>query len=253
MLPNSKIVEVNLKNINQYPPTCFLKEDNVGYLKKRAWLEERFKEGLKIKLLYLEGEKKPTGYVEYIPGEFAWRAVDAQGYLFIHCLWTYKKKYQGQGLGTLLIKEVEKEAEKQDLVGVATVSSEGSFMASKALFVKNGYQSVDRASPSFKLMVKNRRKGPTPHFKDCQKVLEKVKGWQIIYSDQCPWVARFIEEEKSLLAKKRIKVTRLKTAQEVQNGPSIYGVFNLINDGKLLADHYISKRRFLKILAREKA
>jgi hypothetical protein len=29
---------------------------------------------------------RPVGFIEYIPGEFTWRAVNAAGYLVIHWL-----------------------------------------------------------------------------------------------------------------------------------------------------------------------
>ena len=45
-----------------------------------------------------------------------------------------------------------------------------------------------------------------------------------------------------------LKVTKLETAQEAKNAPSGFGVFNLLHDGKLLEDHYLSATRFKNIL-----
>ena len=83
--------------------------------------------------------------------------------------------------------------------------------------------------------------------------LEKYQGMNIVYSKQCPWVARSIAEIESILKKEKfdVKTTELKTAKETQNGPSVYGVFNLIYNGKLLADRYISTTRFKNILNKE--
>lgn len=36
-------------------------------------------------------ELPERGFIEYLPGEHAWRAVHADGYLFIHCLWVVGK------------------------------------------------------------------------------------------------------------------------------------------------------------------
>jgi hypothetical protein len=47
------------------------------------------------------------------------------------------------------------------------------------------------------------------------------------------------------------KVTVLNSAREAQDAPSYYGVFNLIWNGRLLADHYVSKGRFKNILRKE--
>ena len=78
-----KIINIDETNMIQYPPTCFLNPKNEGYQIKSKWLKDRFSEGMKIKLLYVENEKKCNGFIEYVPGEFAWRAVDAKGYMFI--------------------------------------------------------------------------------------------------------------------------------------------------------------------------
>ncbi len=85
-MPDIIIINIDKNNISQYEPTCFLNPKNEGYQKKLEWLKKRFSEGLKIKLLYLEKERKCIGFIEYIPGEYAWRAVDAKGYMFIHCM-----------------------------------------------------------------------------------------------------------------------------------------------------------------------
>jgi len=48
-----------------------------------------------------------------------------------------------------------------------------------------------------------------------------------------------------------LHVTELKTAEEAQNAPSLYATFNLVYNGTLLADHYISNTRFKNILKKE--
>jgi hypothetical protein len=44
------------------------------------------------------------------------------------------------------------------------------------------------------------------------------------------------------------QVIELKSAKEAQNAPSIYATFNVIYNGTLLVDHYISDRRFQNII-----
>ena len=131
------IIDVDEKNISQYPPVCFLNPKNKGYLIKRDWLLKRFSEGLTIKLLYFANDKKCFGFIEYIPGEYAWRAVDAKGYLFIHCIWITPNAMKQKGYGSLLVKECIEDAWKQGKLGAAVVTSTGTFMADKDLFIKN--------------------------------------------------------------------------------------------------------------------
>jgi len=248
-----KIVSLNSENIAEYRPACFLNPKNEGYQKKLEWSKKRFAEGLKIKLLYLEKEGNCIGFIEYLPGEYAWRAVDATGYMFIHCIWIYPNKYKRKEYGSLLIEECVKDATEEEKYGVAVVTSEGTFMAGKALFLKNGLESVAKVKPSFELMIKTLREGPLPKFRDWEKQLTRYKGLNIIYADQCPWVARSIKDLEEIAKKKglEVKIIELKSAAEIQNAPSVYGTFNLVYNGKLLADHYISNRRFMNIIERE--
>lgn len=248
-----KIVSINSENVSEYQPVCFLNPKNEGYLKKLEWLKENFSKGLIIKLLYLENEKKCNGFIEYIPGEYTYRAVDAKGYMFIHCIWISPNKYKEKGYGSLLVEECLRDARKEDRNGVAVVTSEGTFMAGRDLFLRNNFKSVAKAKPSYELMIKTIKNGPLPKFRDWEKQLSGYKGLNIVFSNQCPWVARSIKELSKIARKKglELQVNELKNARQAQDAPSIYAVFNLIYNGKLLADHYISSRRFLNIIEKE--
>jgi hypothetical protein len=247
------IINLDETNIDQYPPTCFLNPKNEGYLIKCDWMKKRFSEGLIIKQLYLEKGRKCNGFIEYIPGENAWRAIDAPGYMFIHCIWITPNNVKHKGYGSKLIEECIKDAEKQGKNGVAVITSEGSFMAGKDIFLKNGFKSIQTAKPSFELMIKPFNDSPVPKFKNWEGQLKKYQGLNIIYSNQCPWVARSIKELKEVAKKNKLemKVTEIKTAEQAQNAPSIYAIFNIVNNGKILADHYISSRRFENIIKKE--
>ncbi|WP_282134916.1 hypothetical protein [Seonamhaeicola maritimus] len=48
-----------------------------------------------------------------------------------------------------------------------------------------------------------------------------------------------------------LKVSKINTVEEAKNAPSGFGVFNLLRDGRLLEDHYISGTRFRNILEKE--
>jgi hypothetical protein len=251
MIINTKIVEVTAENIADHPGViCFINPKNEFYQIKIKWLLEQFKNGLKIKLMYVEGEKSPKGFVEYVPGEYCWRPVDAKGYMFIHCIWTNGKKYQRQGLGRLLISEAENDASGMN--GVAVLTSDGSFMANSAVFLKNGYR-LASASGKDQLLVKQFRDAPLPAFKNPEHNLKKYNGLTIIYSNQCPWVSRFIQEVKPILKKENLspEIIEIKTPEEAQKTPSFYGIFDLIYNGRILADRYISMTRFVNIINKE--
>lgn len=118
---------------------------------------------MKIKLLYLKNEKRPVGFIEYVPSEQCWRAVSAKGYMFIHCLWTTGKQHQHKGVGALLIREVE--AAAKDKLGVCALTSDKSFLARKGIFIKQGYR-VAAESGKDQLLVKQFRAGPLPALRE---------------------------------------------------------------------------------------
>ena len=45
-----------------------------------------------------------------------------------------------------------------------------------------------------------------------------------------------------------LTISEMKKPTDAQNAPSGYGVMNIMRDGKVIADHYISSRRFENIL-----
>jgi hypothetical protein len=247
------IVDVNLNNISAYPARCFLNPKNEGYTIKKEWLTKRFSEGFKIKQLYMEGSDTCLGFIEYVPGEYAWRAVDAKKFIFIHCLWIYSNNIKSNGYGSMLIKESINEARKLGYVGVAAVASKGPFMSGNNIYLKNGFRSVE-TSDKFELLVLHLKKGSMPKFKKWENSLKKYKGLNIVYSNQCPWVNKSIGILSSVAEKNglKLKVTELKTPKQAQNAPSVYSVFTLIYDGKIIEDHYISETRFKNIIKKEK-
>jgi L-amino acid N-acyltransferase YncA len=247
-----KIVTLNPDNYTELGCPCFLNPKQEGHQIKLEWLKNRFAEGFTVKHLLLENEKKPNGFIEYTPGEYAWRAVDAADYLFIHCIWMNPNKYKQKGYGSLLLQEAIEDAQKQNKAGVAVVTSDGPHMAAKNLFLKNSFELVAQ-DDRFELLVKRLREAALPKFKDWRKQLSRYMGLNLVYSNQCPWVARSIGDLIGIAKEKGLdlKVTELKTAKEAQNAPSIYGTFTLINDGKIFADHYLSTTRFVNILKKE--
>jgi ribosomal protein S18 acetylase RimI-like enzyme len=246
-----KLITVDQKNLDKYPQCiCFINPKHKYYNLKIEWLKKRFNEGLKIKVLSLENENKIIGFIEYIDGKNCWRAVEAKGYMFIHCLWINGKKYRNKGLAKKLIDEVEKDAHKMN--GVAIITSDNAFMVKKNLFLKYGYSILEENGKDQLLVKQFKKNALLPKIKNNSK-LENNAGLKIIYSKQCPWVARFIEEIKNFLEKEKIKIEikELKTAKDAQNSVSIYSVFNLLYNNKLLADRYISLTRFKNILFKE--
>ena len=104
---NVEIITVAATNVAQYGFFCRKsKPKSEGYRRKLDWLEQRFSEGMRIKIVHEDG--RSVGFIEYIPGEFTWRAVRAKGYMVIHCLWVVGRA-KGKGYGSRLLNDCEEE------------------------------------------------------------------------------------------------------------------------------------------------
>lgn len=248
-----KIIDLNEDNFSEIGLACYTRrKDREGYQRSVRWLKERFAEGMKIKIIRDEGR----GLIEYIPGEYAWRAAHAEGYMFIHCLWVVGKS-KGKGYATALLNECIKDAKKSGMLGVAVVTSERPWLVGESIFLKNGFDTVDEAPPSFKLLVKKFDDAHSPSFvHDWERKMKRCgRGLTIFTSDQCPHfdfsVKWLIEAGEDLGIK--TQVVKLKSPEDVRKlSPTAYGVFGVIFDGKLVSYHYIFKVELLKYLKKLK-
>jgi GNAT superfamily N-acetyltransferase len=106
---SAEIITVDGTNFEEHGFFCYKsKPKSEGYQNKLDWLQQRFEEGLRIKILY--EDKRSVGFIEYIPGEHTWRVVEAPDYLVVHCLWVVgrgKKK----GYGSRLLNECVEDAQ----------------------------------------------------------------------------------------------------------------------------------------------
>jgi GNAT superfamily N-acetyltransferase len=246
------LVKVGPENLPECGIGCIRSRDNPGYQRKVEWLRKRFDEGLRF-LLLRDQKEKPLGFLEYVPGEFAWRPVDAQGWLFVHCLWVFPAGQKIRGLGSRLIRACVEEAGRAGSTGVAAMVSSGTWMAGREVFLKNGFTKIAERG-RFELVVHRLREGAEPRFRDIVQDNWKCRGLHIVYSDQCPMLSKSVNDLCEMAAEyslKKPRVTVLKSAYEAQHAPSYYGAFSLLWNGRLLSDHYVSKGRFRNILQKE--
>lgn len=145
---------------------------HVELRRKIEWFAKYYEKGLRIKVI-MSKKGGYQGMLEYIPGKYAHRPVDAEGYMFVHCVFVgFKKEYKQKGYASLLIDECIQEARKESMLGVAVVTRKGSFMAKKDIFVKKGFVLVDEADPDFELLAfKLSEVSASPQFRDMKKHL----------------------------------------------------------------------------------
>jgi len=252
-----QILDLTPENIADYG-VCGYKDvkKHLELRRKIDWFKKYYSKGLRIKAL-ISKKGGYQGMLEYLPGKYAHRPVDAEGYMFIHCIFIgFKKEYKGKGYASSLIDECISEARKTNMYGVAVVTRKGPFMAKKDIFVKNGFELVDTAEPDFELLVlKFDHEAPNPKFKNVKKHLKKYeKGLFIIRSVQCPYTEKNVNAILASTTDKynlKANLIDLKNASDVQNSPCAFGAFCIIYDGEILSYHPISNTRFENIMKKK--
>ena len=87
-------------------------------LSKKAWLKERLDEGL----VFLKCNVRGKCFIEYIPAEYGWAPIEAEGYMYIDCLWV-SGQFKGHGYSNLLLEECIRDSKAKGKKGLVILSS----------------------------------------------------------------------------------------------------------------------------------
>lgn len=255
MANDIEIIDLTPENIAEYG-VCGYKDagKHKELRNKIEWFKTYYPLGLRIKALIL-ATGSYQGMIEYIPGKYAHRPVNAEGYMFIHCLFVgFKNEFKGKGYASALIDACIQDAKNQQMSGVAVVTRKGSFMADNAIFMKKGFEMVDKAKPDFELLVhKFDSQAESPCFKpEMNGNLRFYQdGLTIIRSPQCPYTEKNVQAIIETATRKfNLKTTLidLNDAESAQNNPCAFGTFAIIFNGEIISHHPISNTRFENIM-----
>ena len=87
---------------------------------KKEWLRQRFDDGL----VFYRSEERGKCFIEYIPAENAWVPIEADGYLYIDCLWV-SGSMKGHGYSNDLLEACIRDAKAQGKKGICILCAEG--------------------------------------------------------------------------------------------------------------------------------
>jgi len=254
-----EIIDITPENVLDYGLCGYKSLKKPGYPEKVEWLKQNAPLGLRIQAILSE-QYGVQGMIEYIPGEYCWRPVEASGYLFIHCLFVgFKKAYKGHGYAGVLIERCLTEAKDLNKYGVAVVTRKGSFMVGHEIFRKMGFEKVDAAPPDFELLCKSFKASvPIPTFKASLKENQHPykKGLVLIRADQCPYTVKNVSEIMASAEQElgiQLHLVDVKDYHQAQQSPCAFGTFCIVYEGEVIAHHPISKRRFLNLMKNQAA
>lgn len=250
-LVDAEIIDLTPDNIADYG-VCGYKDvkKQLELRRKIDWFKAYYPLGLRIKAV-LADKGGYQGMLEYIPGKYAHRPVEADGYMFIHCVFVgFKNEFKRKGYASALIDACIGEAKAAGMKGVAVVTRKGPFMAKKDIFLKKGFLPVDAAEPDFELLaLKFDAKAADPKFKKLNPEAYP-EGLTIIRSPQCPYSVKNVEAIMKTAEKLNLKprLIDLNDAESAQQSPCAFGTFCIIYKGKILSYHPISNTRFENIM-----
>lgn len=220
---------------------------------KKKWMKRGFDEGL----VFYRSEERGKCFIEYIPAENAWIPIDADGYLYINCLWI-AGSMKGNGYSNDLLAECIRDAETQNKKGVCILCAEGrkrEFLADPKFLAYKGFKTADVSDCGITLMyLPLSENTEPPKFKPCAKHPKiDESGFVLYYTDQCPftcyWVPRVSEVAKENgIPFKTIHITDKEAARNVPAPVTTYALFR---DGKFVTHAIQSDKKFLELAKKQ--
>ena len=141
-------IRITKENIDKEHICCAMSGQQS--LAKKEWLKQRFEEGL----VFYRSAERGKCFIEYIPAENAWVPIDADGYLYINCLWV-SGSLKGHGYSSELLEECLRDAKAQGKNGVCILCAEGrkrEFLADPKFLTHKGFKVSDISDCGINLM-----------------------------------------------------------------------------------------------------
>lgn len=245
------IITVTKENLEQEHICCAISNNNDCQVSaKKAWLTDRFADGLVFK----KGDVRGKCFIEYIPAEMAWCPIEADGYMYIDCLWV-SGQFKGQGYSNLLLEECINDSKEKGKKGLVILSSKKKmpYMSDPKFLKYKGFSVADTAEPYYELMyLPFCETTSKPRFKKAVKTPKIDKqGFVLYYSHQCPFTAKYVPLIEAIAKAKGVEfnVIRFETAEQAQNAPAPFTSYSLFYNGEFMMNEILSDKKFEKILA----
>lgn len=216
---------------------------------KKAWLADRFADGL----VFCKGDARGKCFVEYLPGEKAWAPVEAEGLLWINCLWV-SGQLAGQGNAGQLLERCERDALDQGRGGLAILSADKKrpYLADPRFLTHMGFTEADRAG-YFRLYWRPLDGAARPpRFRDCARAQRTdCEGLILYYTCQCPFAAKYAPLAERLAAARGVplRALRLETMEQARAAPSPFTAYGLFWRGGFVTHEIMSEKKLDKLLA----
>ncbi len=254
-----EFVYINKDNLDKEHICCAITNNkDVKVASKKAWLADRFEEGL----VFLKSAERGKCFIEYIPAEYAWVPIEAEGYMYIDCLWV-SGSLKGHGYSSDLLTACIKDSKAKGKKGLCILSAakKRPFLSDPKFLTYKGFKVSDEADNGVRLMYlpfdetgaeePDNPSALLPHFKDCAKHPHiDDKGYVLYYTNQCPFNAKYVPilEETAKSNGIAFKAVKLESREAAQNAPTPITNYALFHDGEYITNEQMNDKKFLKLV-----
>ena len=246
-------IRVTKENLEKEHICCAIANNNDIQVKsKKAWLAERFDEGL----VFLKSVERGKCFIEYIPAENAWNPIVADHYMYIDCLWV-SGSFKGHGYSNELLSECIRDSKEKGRKGLCILSAakKKPFLSDPKFLKYKGFEVCDEADNGIQLWYLPFEKNfPTPSFKECAKHPKiKEKGYVLYYTNQCPFNAKYVPVLEETAKKNGIsfKAIKIENREDAQNAPTPITTYALFYDGSYVTNEQMNDTKFLKLVNKQ--
>ena len=246
-------IRVTKENLESEHICCAISNNrDIQVASKKAWLAERFDDGL----VFLKSVERGKCFIEYIPAENAWNPLDAEGYMYIDCLWV-SGSFKGHGYSNDLLGACLADSREKGRKGLCILSSakKKPFLADPKFLKHKGFAVCDEADNGIQLWyLPFEKETEPPRFKECARHPHiEEKGYVLYYTSQCPFNAKYVPIVEQTARDHGIpfKAIHIQTKAEAQNAPTPVTTYALFYNGEYLTNEQMNDKRFLKLVSEQ--
>lgn len=243
-------IKVTMDNIDQQHICCAISNNNdIQVASKKNWLKQRFDDGL----VFLKSVDRGKCFIEYIPSENAFIPIEADGYMYINCLWV-AGSFKGHGYSNDLLNYCIQDSKNKGKKGLCILSSEKKrpFLADPKYLKYKDFILADETDYHIQLYYLPFDKNSLPvKFKNCCKHPDiSDMGYVLYYSHQCPFNAKYVPIITEIANERNIpfKAILIDDKIQAQNAPTAITTYSLFYNGEFLTNQQFNDKSFLKLI-----
>ncbi len=245
-------IRVTAENLEKEHICCAISNNNdVQVSSKKAWLADRFDEGL----VFLKSTERGKCFIEYIPAENAWNPIEAGGYTYIDCLWV-SGSFKGHGYADDLLSMCTEDSKQKGKKGLCILcaAKKKPFLADPKFLQYKGFRVCDESDNGIQLWyLPFSPDAEKPGLRDCAKHPHvDESGYVLYYTSQCPFNAKYVPLVEQAAREHHIpfRAIHIETKEEAQAAPTPITTYALFYGGEYLTNEQMNDAKFLKLASR---